>query len=297
MAFVAVSMVSSDELLAQTLARREQEYEDAAFARRLAVSSAGVDQSFSRALDPAAFESPLHGSGMLYIACQIADSEVEILVDTGAEMSVISEQLAAQLGLLSNLDRSYQGTASGVGSAPILGRLWHIPAKLGLVEFALNFSVLRTPQPLLILGLDQMRLYKCHVDLERNCLTFGGTGGVAVHFLPAGRGMRPSPIDAVFTQSQRAATSLRQRDPAASRVALGTLKRLLSNIVANPGESKYRLLRSSSDRLQREVLAHPECVELLRLAGFVSDGEDLVLPASASLHAARQLVAATGPLQ
>lgn len=38
--------------------------------------------------------------------------------------------------------------------------------------------------PYSILGLDQMRRFKCLVDLDRNVLIFGGRDGVSVEFLP-----------------------------------------------------------------------------------------------------------------
>lgn len=121
---------------------------------------------------------------MVYVPCEIGDVAVEMMVDTGAQMSVISAPLAQRFGLMSHLDSSHQGVASGVGQARILGKLRGVPVKLGLVEFALDFSVLGIDEPLLMLGLDQMRRFKCIVDLEKDCLRFGGRDGVEVAFLP-----------------------------------------------------------------------------------------------------------------
>merc|ERR1711924_324739 len=100
----------------------------------------------------------------------------EMLVDTGAQMSVISSPLVRQLGL-----------ASGVGYARILGRLRGVPVRLGThsgVEFALDFSILGVDQELLMLGIDQMRRFECIIDLQKQCLVFGGSGGSEVAFLP-----------------------------------------------------------------------------------------------------------------
>lgn len=121
---------------------------------------------------------------LVHIACEIAGVTVEMMVDTGAQMSVISAPLANRLNLQSRLDTSEQGIASGVGQARIHGKLRGIPVCLGHVEFALDFSVLGVDELMLILGIDQMRRFKCIVDLERECLVFGGNGGVEVPFLP-----------------------------------------------------------------------------------------------------------------
>jgi hypothetical protein len=45
--------------------------------------------------------------------------------------------------------------------------------------------VLQANDPWLILGLDQMRRFKCMIDLDADQLLFGGHNGVAVPFLDA----------------------------------------------------------------------------------------------------------------
>jgi hypothetical protein len=298
-----MAIVSRNENLAHVL-RRQQEQEDADFAkrlseasrleedaamaRRLAASAGGVDPRLGE--EAATPFAP--NTRALYVPCEIGAHEVEILVDTGAEMSVISESLARQLDLMDRLDRRYQGTAKGVGSANILGKLFDVPVKLGQVDFELNFSVLQLDRCELILGLDLMQHFKCLVDLERNSLVFGGAGGVEVPFL-ASPCRNIAPVSAVLLQGHRAAGLLRARDPSAARRALETVQKVLQNVAAQPTEPKYRCLRSSNHRLQREVLAHPEAVEILRLAGFTVVGDDLVLPESTPLDALKQLARAS----
>merc|ERR1712187_195072 len=137
-------------------------------------------------LDPFGGDDLAEGidDSMANVACEISDIAVEMMVDTGAQTSVISEPLARRLNLMDRVDTSMQGIAAGVGQARILGCIWGVPVKLGHVEFALDFMVLGVSDPLMILGIEQMRRYKCIVDLERKCLVFGGNGGVEVPFLP-----------------------------------------------------------------------------------------------------------------
>lgn len=129
---------------------------------------------------------------MCHIPCVLGKNDVcvEMMVDTGAESSVISLELANELGLSDDIDRSQRGIASGVGKAKIVGKVRNAIVTLGQIDFPMEFMVLdltasgNTKQRLLLLGLDQMRKYKCIVDLEREVLVFGGSGGVEVPMLP-----------------------------------------------------------------------------------------------------------------
>ena len=122
--------------------------------------------------------------GMVLVECRFGDAAaVEMMVDSGAQHSVISAPLAQRLGLMNRLDRSEQGVAAGVGRARIIGKLRSVAIYLKNVEFALDFSVLEVNDQLLLLGLDQLRRFRCIIDLEQNVLVFGGAGGVQVPFL------------------------------------------------------------------------------------------------------------------
>jgi hypothetical protein len=122
--------------------------------------------------------------GMVLVDCRFGDAaSVEMMVDSGAQHSVISAPLARRLGLMNRLDRSEQGVAAGVGRARIIGKLRSVAIYLKNVEFALDFSVLEIQDQLLLLGLDQLRRFRCIIDLEQNVLVFGGAGGVQVPFL------------------------------------------------------------------------------------------------------------------
>lgn len=120
---------------------------------------------------------------LLFIPCQINGRPVEIMVDTGAQSSVISKSLMKRLGLERKLNRRFAGTARGVGLATIIGRVENCPIQIHHVEFHMFLSCLDVSHDILILGLDQMKRFKCLVDLENKRLIFGGTEGIQVEFL------------------------------------------------------------------------------------------------------------------
>lgn len=133
-----------------------------------------------------ASQGDVRGPGhMLFVICELEGKAVEMLVDSGASVSVISLGMVHQLGLSRHLNKSIQGKAAGVGTANIVGIVENVIVTMGHVEFRLFFLVLESNDPWLILGLDQMRRFKCVIDLERNALLFGGREGVEVPFLDA----------------------------------------------------------------------------------------------------------------
>eukprot|EP00804_Cyclotella_cryptica_P003062 CCRYP_006060-RB/>CCRYP_006060-RB protein AED:0.00 eAED:0.00 QI:215/-1/0/1/-1/1/1/266/275 len=133
------------------------------------------------------YNHPPVASHMCLIPCTVQNITVEMLVDTGAQSSVLSMPLVKQLGLFHRLDRTTVGVAAGVGRARICGRISNVVCAFGAghVEFLMDFIVLDVNDPLVIIGLDQLRKYKCLVDMEREMLIFGGAGGVEVQMLPA----------------------------------------------------------------------------------------------------------------
>jgi len=119
---------------------------------------------------------------LVYVPCEINDRLVEMMVDTGAQTSVISRPLMEKLCIDKKLNREKQGVAAGVGTARILGRIENCPVQIGNVCFSLYFAVLDIENDMMILGIDQMRRFNCLVDLQSNKLIFGGRGGVEVDF-------------------------------------------------------------------------------------------------------------------
>jgi len=153
---------------------------------------------FQTSLHDGYSKSKLNPDHMLFVRCLIDNKQVDLLVDTGASVSVISVEMVQKLHLQSKWNYRITGNAKGVGSSKILGIVEHVDCMIGHVEFRLFFMVLEGNMPYCILGLDQMRRFRCNVDLDENVLVFGGKGGVSVPFLPqeeaalAGRKMMTS---------------------------------------------------------------------------------------------------------
>lgn len=92
------------------------------------------------------------------------------------------------------------------------------------------------------------------------------------------------------THVDEVCSRLQKRDRRGAEVAFGTIRVVFNNILEHPTEERYRRLKGSNARVRKEVFAYPEAVQLARLAGFVGDGDDLVLPPPSSLQALRDIL-------
>jgi hypothetical protein len=71
---------------------------------------------------------PVH---MLFINLEINKNKIVGLVDTGAQTTIISEDLAKKCGVYNLMDPRYSGIAKGVGTSKILGVVHAAQLKLG----------------------------------------------------------------------------------------------------------------------------------------------------------------------
>ena len=196
--------IRADEELARRLSSCSGSSID--YARQLSTPQRSTPASPAPYTAPAVPQPPHGGGSMVLVAGVINGFGCEVLIDTGAQSSVVSVPLMQRLNLTSRLDTSMQGYATGVGAAKIIGRCRDVGLELGHVEFMCDFTVIEVNADLLMLGLDTLRYFKCIVDLERGVLVFGGHGGVEIAFLPPERARewtqfaRGQPMDGCVVQ-------------------------------------------------------------------------------------------------
>lgn len=130
-----------------------------------------VEESYQNAMEhhPEMFVR----TDMLYINCRINGHDVKAFVDTGAQMTILSEDFCGKVGLSHLLDVKFQGMAQGVGSRKILGRVHSCPLQIGTSFFPCSVSVIEGDQLQFILGLDMLKRFKANVNLRTNQLEIG----------------------------------------------------------------------------------------------------------------------------
>lgn len=112
------------------------------------------------------------GSGFepMQVICEINGYKVPAIVDTGAEVSVMSASCARRCGVSSSINTKFSGRALGVGSSEILGGIEELPIKLGAMNFFNNFSIIKNSRCDLLIGLDVLRKFQCEISMKRKNL-------------------------------------------------------------------------------------------------------------------------------
>ena len=125
---------------------------------------------------------PVH---MLFINLEINKKKVVALVDTGAQSTVMSQDLCQKCDLFNLCDTRYSGIAKGVGTSKIVGVVHAAQMKIQNKVLMAKITVIENSSIGFIFGLDNMRAHRCTIDLKQNGLVFPDIG-VTAKFLSDG---------------------------------------------------------------------------------------------------------------
>ncbi|CBY22176.1 unnamed protein product [Oikopleura dioica] len=142
-----------------------------------------IDESLNTAMEnsPELFGTVI----MLYINCSVNDVPVKAFVDSGAQMTIMSQACAERCNCMRLLDTRFSGMAVGVGKQRILGRVHTGQIQIGDTFIPSSFSVMEDQPMDLLIGLDMLKRHQCVIDLATNELRIGSTG-TTVKFLSEG---------------------------------------------------------------------------------------------------------------
>lgn len=94
---------------------------------------------------------------MLYVECEVNRHPLRAFVDTGAQKTIISEQVAKGCDILHLLDVRFAGMATGVGQQPILGVVHGVTIRIGGAHVSCSVCVMREVSVGFIFGLDMLQ--------------------------------------------------------------------------------------------------------------------------------------------
>ncbi|MCP9262954.1 Protein DDI1-like protein 2 [Dirofilaria immitis] len=126
---------------------------------------------------------------MLFIKMKINGVEVKAFVDSGAQVSILSDSIAQRCNLMRLVDKRFQARVHGVGGAQqLLGKIHACQVQIEEQFFSCNFDVLANRDIDVLLGLDILKRHRCVIDLQKivcgykNTYRFGESA--VTHFLP-----------------------------------------------------------------------------------------------------------------
>eukprot|EP00042_Codosiga_hollandica_P043684 m.417969 g.417969 ORF g.417969 m.417969 type:complete len:165 (+) comp56621_c0_seq7:794-1288(+) len=116
---------------------------------------------------------------MLYVNVRVNGMAIKAFVDSGAQMTIMSAACAERCNLSRFIDTRYHGTAVGVGTQKIIGRIHVAQLEIGGTFLPTSFSVLEDQPMDMLLGLDMLKRHQCIIDLRQNALIIGSSQAVA----------------------------------------------------------------------------------------------------------------------
>lgn len=119
--------------------------------------------------NPEAFASVV----MLYCNFEVNKHPVTALIDSGAQMTIMSKSCAERCGLMRFVDKRAAGFARGVGESKILGKIHSAILKVGSQFLDVSISVIEQNTLEFIFGLDMMRKHHAVLDLRQNAMLIG----------------------------------------------------------------------------------------------------------------------------
>jgi len=117
---------------------------------------------------------------MLYVPLSINGNEIAAFVDSGAQSTIMSYELAERCSLTHLIDSRYAGEARGVGTGKILGRIHMAQMKFGNSFYPFSITILERSDVGFLFGLDMQKRHRCCIDLSQNCLRMETVNGIEV---------------------------------------------------------------------------------------------------------------------
>ena len=125
----------------------------------------------------------------IFLKGHINGHEIDFLLDTGAEMSIIPVNIIQACGLENILDTHYSGIMKGVGEDKMLGKIHYVEVILECGLYPCSFSVCSNNDLPPILGIDMMYNLGISIDFKKKQIHFDN--GCSMEFINRSHALTP----------------------------------------------------------------------------------------------------------
>lgn len=217
---------------------------------------------------------------LCYIKGEYNDIAFKIMIDSGAQSSVMSNHLAKLLDIHHNIDTNMAAMARGIGSAKILGCIYGCNIKFnGTMFMPVNLKILDNPpddfsKNIILFGLDFLYTYKCNINFKNRTLEVNNEIINFMNESEVNKYEKPFNIkkDNILTHYNvmNNALSLNQRYNVNE-----LLKKIITNIIKYPHDDKYKSINLENKTFKENLSKYQECLIFMKNIGFkeTTDGK------------------------
>jgi DNA damage-inducible protein 1 len=112
-------------------------------------------------------------SPSIFIKGSINGNMIKFLIDTGAEISVMSKNTAIACGLSKYIDESYCGKLIGTGETKIMGKVHYTEIVFDWGVLPCGFTICNTENITSIIGIDMLNSHGTIIDFKNKTLNIG----------------------------------------------------------------------------------------------------------------------------
>jgi hypothetical protein len=124
----------------------------------------------------------------IQVMCEINGFLIPAIIDTGAEITVMSAACAKRCHISEAIDTQYSGKAIGVGTSDIIGGIDDLSFRIGPVNFQNKVSILKNSRCDFLIGLDILRRFNCDISVGERILKLSVKGNkIRIPFVGNGR--------------------------------------------------------------------------------------------------------------
>ena len=215
----------------------------------------------------------MYKRNLLYVKIGVYDYELRAIIDTGAQTSVISEDLCEFLGIIPFVNTNCKGTVQGIGQCNIMGVIEGLMVKMEQMDVTLNLTVVESNahKYLMLLGLDFLYGYKCNIDLNQGVIRMNSNKEIKILNEIESNNLE-IPVNVIKTKLNNTYMNMVGTLCQHREEIITILNRVITNILTNPDMYKYRMINKASKTF-KPIVDNVYCMDFLYTIGFKDDDE------------------------